>query len=223
MWRSVLAFILVPSLVWSQNLPVPSDDPQGSTLPAEVPAPNYQALTQMQSIRRGTTERAAIMFTIANELVASPRDRGGKVVPLKLEFAPDEGITLSHFEFPPDDSAPFRLQNEPIRRAWANMAIHFRVKASRGATLGERILKGKLTYQIVRNNEALAPQSLDLQLPLNVVEHDSANSKNPEYTQNFGDPGGDHHVLMWILSPILIPAVAFAVIFCLAARIDCFD
>ncbi len=223
MWRSALAVILVPSLLWSQNPPTPSTNNQQPNVQAEVPLPNYQALAQMQSIRRGTTERAGVMFTIPKELVVSPRNRGGKLVPLRLEFDKQEGITLSHFEFPPDFGTPFTLQNAPVRRVWADMAIHFRVKASRQAVLGERVLKGKLTYQIVRTNEALPPQTLDLQLPLNVVDHDATVSKNSDYTEKFGDLRRDHHMLMWILSPILIPAVAVVVLVCLAGHIDCFD
>ena len=223
MWRSVFAVILVPSLLWSQSPPTPSINNQQRDVQAESPVPNYQALAQMQSIRRGTTEQASVMFTIPKELVVSPRDRGGKLVPLRLEFDKEEGITLGHFEYPPDFSTPFTLQNDPVRRVWADMAIHFRVKASPQAALGERILKGKLRYQIVRTNEALPPQTLELQLPLNVVDRDSTVSRNSEYTEKFGDLRGDHHMLMWILSPILIPAVAVVVLVCLAGHIDCFD
>lgn len=58
MWRSVLAVILVPSLMWSQNPPTLSTEhPQDSSSPTEINGATYEALTQMQQIRQGTTER----------------------------------------------------------------------------------------------------------------------------------------------------------------------
>jgi hypothetical protein len=191
--------------------------------PTEINGATYEALTQMQQIRQGTTERAGLVLDLGTELIVSPRNRGGALIPLKLEFAPEEGVMLSDFQFPADDRNPHSFQSDPLRLIHPKMAIQFKVKASRKAALGNRTLQGKLTYQIVRDQQALPPQVLDLELPLSVIEHDSVTTKSTAYTERFGDTRADHHVLMWVLSPILIPAIAAVVLVCLAAHIDCFD
>jgi hypothetical protein len=187
---------------------------------ASVPESTYQPFTQLQTIRRGTTEKAAVLFSLGTDFIVSPRNRGGKVVPLTLEFSSLDGIVVSDFRFPPDSKTRFASQDDRIRVLYAKLPVRFKVKALTTATLGEHALKGKLTYQVVRGNEVLPPQDMDVQLPLTVVEHDAVTQNSPEYLQTFGS---DSHtpVLIWILSPILIPAVAVMILFCAVIGWDC--
>jgi hypothetical protein len=223
MWRSVLAMLLLPSLMWSQNsalTPPATQNPQTNPALASVPEPTYQPFTQLQTIRRGTTEKAAVLFSLGRDLIVSPRNRGGKVIPLNLEFGSLDGIIVSDFQFPPDNQTRFAFQDDQFRVLDAKLAVRFKVKALPKAAMGEHVLKGKLTYQVVRGNEVLPPQDMDVQLPLTVVDHDAATKSSPEYVQTFGS---DAHtpVLIWILLPVIIPVVALMVLFCVPA--GCID
>jgi hypothetical protein len=225
MWRSVLAMLLVPSLMWSQNsvLTTPAtQNPQSNPTEASVPQTTYQPFTQLQTIRRGTTEKAAILFSLGSDLIVSPRNRGGKVIPLKLEFGSLDGILVSDFQFPPDNKTRFAYQDDRIRVLEAKLAVRFKVKALPNAALGEHLLKGKLTYQVVRGNEVLPSQEMDVQLPLAVVDHDAATKNSPEYARTFGS-ASHTPVLIWILLPVIIPVIAVMALFCVAAGWDCMD
>ncbi|HVN19417.1 MAG TPA: hypothetical protein VMU05_11605 [Dongiaceae bacterium] len=223
MWRSILAVILMPTLLWAQNpqemgAEGKSQTPDSKIVEQKAPESTYQAFTQMQAIRRGTTEKAALLFSLGPDAVISPRYRGDKVIPLKLEFTSSDGLRISSFEFPPDTKNRFDLENERIPLIWgAEAAVRFKVSASRNATLGDRVLQGKLTYQIVRDNVPLPAQEIAVQLPLTVVDHDAAANKNPEYKQRFGGTP----MLVWILAPVLIPIVAVIILGCAIVRIDC--
>jgi hypothetical protein len=225
MWRSVLAILLVPSLLWSQNsvfTPPATQNPHSNPALASVPESSYQPFTQLQTIRRGTMEKAAVLFSLGSDPIVSPRNCGNKVIPLKLEFGSLDGIIVSDFQFPPDCKTRFAFQDNRIRVLEAKLAIRFKVRALPKAALGEHVLKGKLTYQVVRGNEVLPLQDMDVQLPLTVVDHDAATKNSPENLQTFGS-SSHTPVPVWILMPVIIPAVALMVLFCVAAGWDCMD
>ena len=218
MWRIVLAVILVPSLLWSQNPPVSSIDRQS----AEAPQPNYQTLIQREAIRRGTSEKAALVFILANDglvSVVSPRNQRAKVDPLRLEFDNSEGITVTDFSFPPDKTRSQSESNE-LRLLWPTVTIQFKVRASPKATLGERLIKGKLTYQLVRGTEVLPSQEAEIAFPLTVVEHNAVARNNAEYAKVF-DTDNHTPLWLWFSLPILIPLVLVMMVVCGIRGEDC--
>ena len=148
MWRSTLALILLPTLVLAQEQnPVL---PKGilNVISEELPQPTYKAYTEQSTIRQGMTEKAAVMVSLGSELIVSPRNSSANVVPLKIEFGEADGVSVSGVTFPKDARLHFTFQTEQIGVLGGSFPIEFKVKAGKYAVLGERVLRGKLSYQM---------------------------------------------------------------------------
>ena len=221
MWRSVLAVLLLPSMLRAQQRTLTQ---QETPPPVSTFQPSYQSFTQRETIRRGTSEKAAVSFMLGNDSfvsLVSPRNRGTNVIPLKLEFDNSEGIDVSDFAFPPDTKPHIAPQSENIRLIWPNVTIQFKVKASTQAPLGDRILKGKLKYQLVDIHGPLPALETEVNLPLTGVEHNALAINSPLYKQTFGHDNQMPPVWMWFSLPILIPLILVMVVVCGIRGEDC--
>ena len=210
MWRSFLAVILMHAFSAAQAQQMQPVVPQGSdTAPVKSSAParprpaTYTPYTLYSSIRRGTQEDAAIRLDAAG-IVVMPRTVAAGIVPLRLDLEPSEGLTISKIRYDKGFNRKFSFQDEPIS-VHGFPLIHFNLRADDNATLGPRVLKGKITFQLIRNDSTLEPaQQLDVLMPITVVEHDAKVSKS-EW------PGLRHPVGMTILLiallPLMIPVV----------------
>jgi hypothetical protein len=154
-----------------------------------------------------------------NLSVVSPRNHGGKVIPLRLEFENSEGITVTGFSFPRDKTRSNLMSGE-VRLLWPTVTVQFKVKASAMAMLGERVLKGKLTYQLMHAEVLLPSQEIEVDLPLTIVEHDAVARNSQSYSRAFNT---DNHtpVWLWFSLPILIPLVLVMIVVCGIRGEDC--
>jgi len=226
MWRSVLAVILVPSLVLAQeqNPIVVSGGPE--IFSEKLPQPTYQAYTEQRTIRQGTTEKASVVVSLGSELIVSPRNASTNVVPLKIEFGEAEGITVTGVKFPKDGRLRFTFQADQIGVLGARFPIELKVKAARNAALGERVVRGKLSYQAIRGNGVFPRQQMDVLLPVMVVAREAQVTKSDEYMRAMGSPdsgsgGAGTVVLFVLLAPILIPLALLNWIVCGITGQDC--
>jgi hypothetical protein len=140
---------------------------------------------------------------------------------LKLEFDSSEGIAVSDFVFPSDQKPRMTLQNEHVRLLSPNGTIHFKVKTSTETPLGDRLLIGKLKYQLLGANGLLPPLETEIKLPLTVVEHDDRVINSPLYKQTFGHDNQIPPAWLWLSLPILIPFVLVMMVVCGIRREDC--
>jgi len=104
MWQSIVAVALLPALGVAQNQ-APSASLQG-----DLRRPSFQVLTEKQSLHRDATERVVLLISLGKDPIVSPRESSRALVPLKIEFEPSEGISVSSISFPLDERLPFTLQ-----------------------------------------------------------------------------------------------------------------
>ena len=221
MWRSILVVLLLCSLLRAQQETFAAQQIPSSTNTFQ---PSYKTFTQQETLRRGTTEKAAVFFTLGDDgfvSLVSPRNRGGNIVPLKLEFDSSEGIAVSDFTFPSDTKPHITPPKEHIRLLWPNVTVHFKVTASPETALGEHVLKGKLKYQLVGTNGVLPPLETEVTLPLMVVEHDAVAKDSLVYKQNFARENSVAPLWVWFSLPILVPLVLVMAVVCGIRGEDC--
>ena len=221
MWRSVLTVLLLDSLLCAQQQTI---DHRGTPISSKTFQPSYQTFTQRETIRRGTTEKAAIIFTLANDSfvsVVSPRNRAARLVPLNVEFDRLEGITVTDLAFSTEKKSLMTPQDGAVRVVSPNGSVHFKVKASSGAPLGDRVLKGKLKYQLVDANGPLAAQETEIILPVTVVEHDALAVSSPLYKETFSHENPMPPAWLWFALPVLIPLVLVMIVVCGIRGEDC--
>jgi hypothetical protein len=267
MWRSILAVVLLPSIVWAQqqSLPVPEMQENAAT---KDPRPTYKALIEPRTIRPGKTEKAVVVLLLSQGLVVSRNESSRDLFPMKIEFEERDGLTATSFSFPPDQRRSFAFHDEAMRKekmlesfdevnhvdsSAANfpkadsrtridtrvtrdaagrvtirdtrvrvqdgnsLRVEFKLKASKSARLGEHLLRAKVTLQSISDSGVLAPQQIEVQLPVTVVDHD-AKAKNTKTARS--DAGGTP-ILIWILAPLLIPLMVVMAIVCGIRGEDC--
>ena len=151
MWRSVLAIVLLPSLIAAQTAqtqPDPSVQSVG-VKPRQLQRPQvppYRPITFYNGIRRGTDEEVAIQVQLG-DYFTSPRSPISGMVPLHLELQPADGFIFSHLRYPKARKQKVKFQTAAFPVAGSQ--IYFKVRASQNVPLGIHILKAKLTVQPV--------------------------------------------------------------------------
>ena len=98
-------------------------------------------------------------------------------------------------------------ENRPIAVLNPAFAIRFKVKVSKTTALGEHQLHGRITYQPIRANGVLAPQQMEIIVPVTVVDRSTAAHKNSAYSHMSSPNASENRDLIWmiLLAPILIP------------------
>lgn len=173
MWRSAWCAVLLPSLVFSQeigaanpNLPTVQGQPQHQQL-------RMRYFTYYSEVRRGRREKAAIELS----LIVDNGQYLPAVLPLNLELEQTDGFTVSKVKYPRTYeyiTAPYG--GYKIRHANGG-SVKFRLRVDRKVNLGVHTLKGRLRFQIVTEKGALAPQEIEVVIPLRVVEHNAKVTK----------------------------------------------
>lgn len=214
MWRTVFTLILLPSLTAAQTVaqtaaqsaqvaanPSPQSQdvkPRHSEWNA-APRRTYQPYTFYDNIRRGTAEEVAVEVFL-NALVATPKAPLAGVVPLNLELQPEQGFTFSEVRYPKARKQKVSYQSKPVPVA-GSPEIRFKLHAAADTPVGLHVLRGRLTFQPI--DATLGTDSLqqvDVEIPINVVEHSAKVNKQWPYTHL--------PIAAWVvliaLSPVLI-------------------
>ena len=205
MWRSILALILLPSLIAAQaEIPTTPQSTNSKIVPTgtSYPEPMYHSHTRWNQIRRGMTEDIAIELA-ATEYVAWPTHSVPSVLPMNLEIEPAVGFTFKNFRFPKPYVQKFGSQESPVRVVDGWRPMQFSLTASDSVALGEQVLKGRLTFEeVISRTGASMPRQIDIQIPVVVVDHDVKVSKNNDYPWVGISTG--KIVLLILLAPVLV-------------------
>jgi len=210
MWRSVLVLILLPSLTAAQSAPEvhPEFSPQtvnailyGPPRNTASSASSYQAYTRFTAIRRGTEEDVGIMLWVGG-LVTTSESAVPGIQPLKIEFDHLDGFTIGEIHGPKLWKSNFKFRGETIKVS-SSPYIQFKLRADRNATLGDFVLKGKLTFQKVPadGSAAGAVEQVNVLVPLTVVEYGAKVYKGDF---PYGPMPGWQTFLLYASIPVLI-------------------
>lgn len=114
MWRSILAVVLLPSIVWAQepSLSVPEKQEPVAT----NPQPDYKALIDPRTIRPGKTKKAVVVLFLTQSLVVSRNESSSDMVPLKIDFEKSDGLTVTSLSFPDEQRRNFAFHDEAMRK-----------------------------------------------------------------------------------------------------------
>jgi hypothetical protein len=270
MWRTVLAVLLVPSMLWAQEPRLNTDKPE-TTKQALVH--DYHVITELRTMRRGKSEKAVVRLFLLPSYIVSPYEPSRDLVPLKLEFEESDGVAATSFRFDTDRSMHFKFrepaalnelmlqppgdeeysisgdprvpglggqssahtaaqqdlatlklfQKSTVRVLIPTFEVAIKVKASKNATIGSHLLRGKITYQPISENGVSPLQEMELALPITVIDKDIITLSNPEYLKDyaplpdrgsFGKNSKGEQLELILLAPILVPLTILEMIMC---------
>ncbi len=112
MWRSVLVVLLMPSMLLAQE-PATSGNKVDSQPALRQ---DYHVVTEWQTMRRGTSEKAIIRFFLIPGYIVSPYEPSRDLVPLKIEFEESNGLAATSFRFDTDRRKHFTFREEGARK-----------------------------------------------------------------------------------------------------------
>lgn len=215
MWRSILAMVLLPSLVAAQT---PAEEviqqptPQTNlSQPTPLATPRYQHYAVYDAIRQDAAEEVAIELWLGG-FVTVPKSPVSGIVPLKLDLQPAEGLEVRKVDYPKPLSRKVRFQTQSISAAGPPTVIRLKLHADRNARLGAHVLNGKITFQAIHTDATLGPaQELQVQIPVTVVQHNASVHKA---SYPFSGPPVGLIVTLIILSPVLLALAIPVLVVC---------
>ncbi len=173
------------------------------------------AIGQEQSPNRDE-DVAIVLFVPVNKfgccaLSNNPKQPG--IYPTRLELQPSPEFTVRF-------RSGFRYKSHkpgtPIEMAAGDKIVLLKLRANRDTPLGSYILRGKLTYQVIKDHELQTPQELEVVIPIKVTAEKSK-------VQDIDWPFGTHiqRDLVRILAlPVELPAAALLAIACSSKGCD---
>jgi hypothetical protein len=176
-----------------------------------VGAPAVQAFQHFYELPRNRDEDVAIVLYVPENkmgccaLTNNPKQPG--IYPTKFELQPSSEFTV---RFKSGFKYKSHQPGTPIEMAAGEKIILLKIRANRDTQLGSYTLRGKLTYQAIRDHKLQSPQELEILMPVKVVPD---GSKVQELVWPFGT-----HVrrdLVRVLAlPVELPAAALLAIAC---------
>jgi hypothetical protein len=172
MWRTVCAFVLLPSLVLAQS-DVTADVPSNQSRSAGTDSKRHAQYFAYVRLRQSSTEKAVVrLFT--QEYVTSPRSPVRDIVPLALEFQNASGVKVKYFVYPKAHAEFFAFRPEPIAVVDGKRSlVEFKVRATDTAAFGLHTLAGKFRFQVITDTGVAAPQEVDINFQITVVEYEA--------------------------------------------------
>lgn len=132
---------------------------------------------QHHAFRRGTEEGILLAPDLEPNASDIPvywggaQPDNGEYFPLKLEIVSSPDFTVTKVQYP--KSRKIVLKPGTVIHAVdaVNARIFLRLRADRNAQLGNRTIRGKLRFQRIGKVGVSEPQSLEFDIPVQVVEH----------------------------------------------------
>jgi hypothetical protein len=209
MFRSILAVTLAATVAQAQ---VGSTMQKADRTWEHVRAEKTQRVVvdpQYVELRRGTEEAflvtAKIKPTDTGEpsgYWGAPAPRNGRLAATELEIEASNGFTAHSIRYGGLRKKAFG-PDAPDLVLGPNIAeLHFKLRADRSLAVGDHLLKGKLRFQGISKAGVLAPEELQFDIPVHVVEHEAKVGKNEFYPHELTTAEWVGRIL---LMPILIP------------------
>jgi hypothetical protein len=176
-----------------------------------VGAPAVAVFQRYNELPRNRNEDVAIvLFVPVNKfgccaLSNNPKQPG--IYPTRFELQPSPDFTVRF-------RSGFRHKSHkpgtPIEMTAGDKIVLLKLRANRDTPLGSYILRGKLTYEAIKDRTLQTPQELEVAVPVKVI---GDKSKVEEMDWPFGTHVGRDFVRILAL-PVELPAAALLAIAC---------
>lgn len=91
------------------------------------------------------------------------------LIPLRLTWNPGP-VEAAAIEFPKPQSEKLAFSEKPVLIFSGSFDVTTRFKAPAGAPTGQSLVTGKLRYQACNDRMCLAPKTVDVTLPVEIVK-----------------------------------------------------
>ncbi len=97
------------------------------------------------------------------------RDEGEGLIPTLLSFQHSPGVKLEGIRFPEPERKKFEFTSKPVEIFSGHVLVHASLAVSAEAPLGDRVIKGKLSYQACSSTLCRPPEEVSVDLAISIV------------------------------------------------------
>jgi len=122
-------------------------------------------------VKQGVATKLELVLDIDNGYhINSNRPSDKNLVATALIFDKTQGIALSPVAYPKARMQKFEFSKTPLSVFEGKTVLRLTARAAPTLSAGDHVLKGKLKLQACDNQVCLRPQTVDVQIPLEVVK-----------------------------------------------------
>jgi thiol:disulfide interchange protein DsbD len=122
------------------------------------------------TVKAGATSEASLSLKVTPGYhVNSNTPSDPYLIPLRLTWT-NGTVETSEIVFPKPRNEKYSFSEKPLSVFTGDFEIVTRLKAAASVSPGAASLKGKLHYQACNDHECLAPRTIDVTLPIEIVK-----------------------------------------------------
>jgi len=213
MWRAILAVLLSISICRAQSsehLTAIHPEPVAMD-PSYIWGDWIEIFTEHSALRRGTEEKILLLPDLnptspgLEVYWGAPRPDNSVLVATELEIFPPPGFAVTKILYPRPRKAtagPGHQSTKLIDQQHAKIRVRLRVGAD--VAVGDYLIPAKLRFQRIGRVGVSERQELDFKIPVHVVGHDEAVSRDGRYYDEVTVP---EKILIIVLLPFIFWAL----------------
>ncbi len=130
-----------------------------------------QPMESVYKIKRGEDARIEVVLNIEDGYhVNSNRPPDKNLIPTELKIENLEGLVAEPVVYPKAKMRKFEFSPKPLAVFEGKTVLSFTARATPELAAGAHTIKGKLTVQACNHERCLRPQTVDVEIPIEVVE-----------------------------------------------------
>ena len=121
-------------------------------------------------VKRGASLQAAVVIDIDSGYhINSNRPLDKFLVGTAFKIEPQTGLSAGQILYPKPKMQKFSFSEKPMSVFEGRAVLKFAIRALPAASVGGHTIQGKLTIQACNNEQCLRPQTINVEVPVEVV------------------------------------------------------
>lgn len=142
----------------------------------------------VDKLRVGASAKAAVQLVISSGYHINSRFPSDEfLVGTKLQLDKVAGLTVGSVNYPKGAVKKFSFSKSPLSIYEGTVNVIFPITATAGLKPGRVVLKGKVTYQACNDSQCLPPQTVSVEIPVEIVPATAPSA--PAHPEIFGRKG----------------------------------
>jgi hypothetical protein len=161
--KIVRALVIITLLTTAFATLAQAQDPSKAVSP--------KGLISVDKVRQGSSFQAAIVLDIGSAFhINSNRPKDPNLIPTKLEPVKSDGIVFGLVAYPKGEEQKFKFSDDPLSVYSGQVVIKIPVRTTVKLPLGQQTLRTKLSYQACNDQACFPPKTVEVTIPVEVVD-----------------------------------------------------
>ncbi len=149
---------------------------------------SVRTAVSVDKLRVGASAKAAVQLVVAPGYHINSRFPSDEfLVGTKVQLDKLPGMTVGGAVYPKGAVKKFAFSKTPLSIYEGTVNVIFPITATAALKPGRQVLKGKLTYQACNDSQCLPPQTVMVEIPVEIVPAGTASA--PAHPEIFGRKG----------------------------------